>query len=492
MRYLRQNTATIVSVGPFYDKTDGVTIETGLTISNERISFVVDNNDGSAPTLVLDNVTGATSGTDNDLNYISGCDAGMMQLELTAANTNYVGRGLLSVTDAANHCPVFHEFMLIPGAVFDSIIAGTDKLAVDAQEISSDSTAADNLEAMYDGTGYAGGSTKLKVDLETIKTQSVTCAAGVTVLASVGTAATSTAQTGDAYARLGAPAGASVSADVAAVKSDSAAILLDTGTDGVVVATASKTGYALSAAGIQAIWDALSSALTTVGSIGKRIVDYLDAAVSGRAAATTALDNTVWTNTKAGYLDAAVSSRSTLAAGAQMDLVNAPNATAITAIQNGLATASALTTVDGIVDSILAAVDTEVAAIKAKTDNLPSDPADQSAVEAAITAATSPLATSSALAIVDALVDAIKAKTDLIPAAPASVGDIPTVTDIHQHQIDGTQFRLLIARMAALLVGKSSGEGYVFRDVADARDAVTFVADANNNRTSVTYNDTGA
>jgi hypothetical protein len=33
--------------------------------------MVVDNNDGSAPTLVLDNVTGAASGTDNDINYIS-------------------------------------------------------------------------------------------------------------------------------------------------------------------------------------------------------------------------------------------------------------------------------------------------------------------------------------------------------------------------------------------------------------------------------------
>lgn len=37
-------------------------------------------------------------------------------------------------------------------------------------------------------------------------------------------------QTGDNFARLGAPAGASVSADVAAVKVDSAAILVDTGT----------------------------------------------------------------------------------------------------------------------------------------------------------------------------------------------------------------------------------------------------------------------
>lgn len=40
----------------------------------------------------------------------------------------------------------------------------------------------------------------VQADLQTVKTQAVTCAAGVTVLASVGTAATSTAQTGDTYA----------------------------------------------------------------------------------------------------------------------------------------------------------------------------------------------------------------------------------------------------------------------------------------------------
>lgn len=39
-----------------------------------------------------------------------------------------------------------------------------------------------------------------KVDVDTIKTQAVTCGAGVTILASVGTAATSTAQTGDSFA----------------------------------------------------------------------------------------------------------------------------------------------------------------------------------------------------------------------------------------------------------------------------------------------------
>ena len=51
------------------------------------------------------------------------------------------------------------------------------------------------------------------------------------------------------------------------------------------------------------------------------------------------------------------------------------------------------------------AIDTVVDAIKAKTDNLPSDPADQSAVEAAVTSATSGLATAAALTALDTLVD---------------------------------------------------------------------------------------
>lgn len=119
MRFLRQNTAIILTVGPFYDRTDGVTIETALTITNERITLTADTDAGSAPTNVLDNVTGATSGTSNDLNYITGNDAGMMQLELAAADTNRVGRMMLSITDAANHVPVFHEFFVLPQAIYD-------------------------------------------------------------------------------------------------------------------------------------------------------------------------------------------------------------------------------------------------------------------------------------------------------------------------------------------------------------------------------------
>ncbi len=53
-----------------------------------------------------------------------------------------------------------------------------------------------------------------------------------------------------------------------------------------------------------------------------------------------------------------------------------------------------------VVGGLTADVASDLAAVKAKTDNLPSDPADESLLEAAITAATSPLATSSALTTV--------------------------------------------------------------------------------------------
>lgn len=60
-------------------------------------------------------------------------------------------------------------------------------------------------------------------------------------------------EVGAIYSRIGAPTGASIAADIAAAKADTAAILDDTGTSGVVVASASKTGYSLAAAGLDSV-----------------------------------------------------------------------------------------------------------------------------------------------------------------------------------------------------------------------------------------------
>jgi hypothetical protein len=54
-----------------------------------------------------------------------------------------------------------------------------------------------------------------------------------------------------------------------------------------------KTSYALSSAGVQAIWDALTSALTTNGSIGKFIIDSFNSILNRIGAFTGSGDNTI-------------------------------------------------------------------------------------------------------------------------------------------------------------------------------------------------------
>lgn len=62
-------------------------------------------------------------------------------------------------------------------------------------------------------------------------------------------------------------------------------------TEGVTVTTNNdKTNYELSINSINAIWNTLINSLTTIGSIGKRIVDYLDTTISSRSSQNS-LDN---------------------------------------------------------------------------------------------------------------------------------------------------------------------------------------------------------
>lgn len=63
-----------------------------------------------------------------------------------------------------------------------------------------------------------------------------------------------------------------------------------------------KTGYGLSSTAVQAIWDALTSALTTANSIGKLLVDNINATISSRSTLdATAVENAVWDATLASH-----------------------------------------------------------------------------------------------------------------------------------------------------------------------------------------------
>ncbi len=153
MRYLRSNTAVRVTVGPFFSNTDGVTPKTSLTVTACKLTFMVD--DANVPTLVLDTNPTASGGS-NDMIHVSGDDAGFYDLELAAANVNYLGRAMLALTDATNHCPVFHEFMILPAMIYDSLVLGTDRLDTNVTHVGDTSQTARDLGAsvlLSTGTG---------------------------------------------------------------------------------------------------------------------------------------------------------------------------------------------------------------------------------------------------------------------------------------------------------------------------------------------------
>ena len=114
------------------------------------------------------------------------------------------------------------------------------------------------------------------------------------------------------------------------------------GTDGAALAS-------VWTAGIAALIDAAISSRAAPGA-QMDLVDVPNAIAvtaiqAGLAQAATALTNVTWTDVMAAFLDAAISSRAV--AGDEMDLVDAPNATAIAAIQAELALEMTLTAIKG-------------------------------------------------------------------------------------------------------------------------------------------------
>jgi len=335
MKLLKQSTGVTCKVGPFLDKTDGVTEETGLAGGGTELSV----NGGAF-------AAGPTLGTHDA--------EGWYPVTFTTTHTTTLGSLKLKSHAAATHLPVWDEWTVVPANVYDSLVGGSDtltvdltqiggnatnatnlgtaasnysatrglsgtalpaaaadaagglpisdaggldvdalntnvsailtdtgtsipallpaalingRLDVDVQAVSGNTTAATNLQSMYDGTGYVGGAIRLNVDLLEI-------AGNATNATNLGTAASNYSATrglsgtalpaaaADAAgglpisdagaldldtmnsnvsailtdtgttlpATLGTPAGASMSVDIAAVKTDTAAILVDTGT----------------------------------------------------------------------------------------------------------------------------------------------------------------------------------------------------------------------------------------------------------------------
>lgn len=168
-------------------------------------------------------------------------------------------------------------------------------------------------------------------------------------------------------------------------------------------------------------------------------------------------------------------------------------------------------------------VDTEVAAIKAKTDNLPSDPADASVIAGrfdTLDTSVADLPTNAELAT--ALGTADDAVLTQVAALATLVGDLPTnselatalagaddatlaaiaalviptanqIADAYLDRTNGIETGLTPRQherlVAAVLYGKASGLATTtanYRDVADSKNRITATVDADGNRSAVT------
>ena len=121
MQFLKQSIAATVKMGPFLDETDGITQETGLTISQADIRLSK-NGGAFAQT---NNAAGATHD-----------EKGWYGVPLDTTDTNTLGRLMVAIHESGA-LPVWREFMVIPANEYDSLVSGSDNLQVETIEFDS-------------------------------------------------------------------------------------------------------------------------------------------------------------------------------------------------------------------------------------------------------------------------------------------------------------------------------------------------------------------
>ncbi len=198
---LRQSTAVVVQFGPFLDKTDAVTLETGLVsaLDHGSTGVLLSKNGG---TLTIRHASVTASSYDAYGDY---------KVTLDTTDTNTLGTLRMIFSEAATCLPVWMDFQVITANEWDSQCAS----AIRAVSVTTNN----------DKTGYGLSAAAVQAIWDAL-TSALTTASSIGKKLADWTLGT--AQTGDSFARLGAPAGASVSADVAAVKVDTAAVKLQT------------------------------------------------------------------------------------------------------------------------------------------------------------------------------------------------------------------------------------------------------------------------
>jgi len=204
MKILKQSTAAHIMFGPFVDKGDGVTLEVAagiITSIDHATTGIFLSKNGAAGAIRHQGVTASV------------LDAyGMFQVHLDTTDTDTVGNLRVMMAEAATFLPVHDDYVVLPANVYDSLM-GTDLLDVSVTQIGGVAQSATDLKDFAD-TGYDPTTHKVQglVLADTCTTNSDMKGTDSAALASV----------------LGAAVGASISADIAAVKAQTAAVKVQT------------------------------------------------------------------------------------------------------------------------------------------------------------------------------------------------------------------------------------------------------------------------
>ena len=188
MLILRQSTAIDIRMGPFMDATDAVAPETGITLGAADQAEVL-KEDGAATVTMAGAFVAVT-----------GCD-GWYDYTCATGDVDTVGEVVFVVQDQSVCLPVFVRAFVVEEEVYDDLYNAA------AVGYLKPVTGGNDLDVT--ATGAAG------MDWGNIENQGTTVDLSATDLQLVDTVTTltgHTVQTGDSFARLGAPAGASIAA----------------------------------------------------------------------------------------------------------------------------------------------------------------------------------------------------------------------------------------------------------------------------------------
>jgi len=278
VQFLKHNAAATIMFGPFVDKTDGVTLKTDATTITDidhATTGIFLSKAGAAAAIRHQNVTASVA------------DAyGMMKVTLDTTDLNALGTLDVLFAKAATYLPVHKVFMVVPASVYDAMfehpvhdLSGMnfdDRLPVPQFDTMSPGDLMANVYR-WDGGRVSNPATEGVPDASVINWKG----------------ATAPAMTGDAFARLGAPAGASIAADLLVIDNfvddletritEARLSELDAGTPGKMAYVADVIAVDVAGLDGAAMRGTDSAALASVCTEGR--LSELDAATPGKAAA---------------------------------------------------------------------------------------------------------------------------------------------------------------------------------------------------------------